>query len=143
MAVESADDVWIDAPPETVFAFMDEPANQAAVTPSLAVAERIERLDNGGNRARYVYRMLGVSFDGAVVATSYEPHERIEYELRGDLRGTIALRFEPVDGGTRLTYAGTYDVPSPLPEWLLAPLVRWYNDREVRGLLANTKDRLE
>lgn len=143
MAVESSDTVRIDAPPGEVFAFMDEPANQAAVTPSLAVAERIERLDNGGNRARYVYRMFGITFEGEVVATSYEPDERIEYELRGDLTGTIDLRFEPVDGGTRLTYAGTYDVPGPLPEWLVAPLVRWYNDREVRRLLANTKARLE
>ncbi|MFC7076239.1 SRPBCC family protein [Haloarcula halophila] len=142
MAVETADDVWIDAPVDRVFAFMDEPANQAAVTPSLAVAERVERLDNGGNRARYVYRLFGISFEGEVRASRYEPPERIVYDLVGDLTGTITLTFAAEDGGTRLTYAASYGIPGPVPEWLLAPLVRWYNAREVRRLLATVRDRL-
>ncbi|WP_284008491.1 SRPBCC family protein [Haloarcula pelagica] len=143
MAVETIDEVRIDAPVERVFAFMDEPTNQAAVTPSLAVAERIERLDNGGNRARYVYRMVGLTFEGEVRARRYEPPERIDYDLVGDLTGTITWTFEPEDGGTRLTYAASYDVPGPLPEWLLAPVIRWYNAREVRQLLVAVRERLE
>jgi carbon monoxide dehydrogenase subunit G len=143
MAVETVDDVWIDAPVERVFEFMDEPANQAAVTPSLAVADRIERLDNGGNRARYVYRMVGVRFEGEVRASRYEPPERIVYDLVGDLTGTITWTFAAEDGGTRLTYAAGYDVPGPFPEWLLAPVIRWYNAREVRQLLATVRERLE
>jgi ligand-binding SRPBCC domain-containing protein len=142
MTVETVDDVWIDAPVGRVFEFMDEPANQAAVTPSLAVAERIERLDNGGNRARYVYRMFGLAFEGEVRARSYEPLARIVYEMVGDLTGTITWEFEAEDGGTRLTYAAAYDVPGPLPEWLLAPLIRWYNAREVDRLLATVAGRL-
>lgn len=143
MSVRTDADVWVDAPVEAVFEFMDEPTNQAAVTPSLRTAERIERLDNGGNRARYVYEMLGITFTGEVAASSYEPDERIVYEMTGDLTGTITFEFEAEDGGTRLTYAATYDVPGPLPEWLVAPVVRWYNDSEVEQLLANVKRRVE
>ncbi len=51
MTVHTSDDRWLDAPVETVMTFMDEPSNQAAVTPSLSRAERIERLPNSGNRA--------------------------------------------------------------------------------------------
>ncbi|MBX0323659.1 SRPBCC family protein [Halomicroarcula sp. F13] len=143
MAVSTVDDVWIAAPVSEVFAFMDEPTNQAAVTPSLRTAERIERRPNGGNRARYVYRMFGLSFEGEVVATTYDPDDRIVYEMRGDLTGTISWTFTPEDGGTRLTYAAEYDVPGPVPEFVVAPLVRWYNRREVAQLLADVRRRLE
>jgi carbon monoxide dehydrogenase subunit G len=143
MTVHTSDDRWLDAPVETVFAFMDEPSNQAAVTPSLTRAERIERLPNSGNRAAYEYTMFGRTFTGEVAASTYEPPERIVYELSGDLAGRIALRFEPEGGGTRLTYAADYEVPGPLPETLLAPLVRWYNRREVGQLLANVAEAVE
>jgi len=143
MSVETDADVWIDASVESVFGFMDEPTNQAAVTPSLRTADRIERLENGGNRARYVYEMFGVTFTGEVAASIYEPDRRIVYEMTGDLEGTITFEFESADGGTGLTYAATYEIPGPLPEWLVAPVVRWYNDREVETLLATVKERLE
>ncbi|MFC6976083.1 SRPBCC family protein [Halomicroarcula sp. GCM10025709] len=80
---------------------------------------------------------------GEVRARRYEPPERIDYDLVGDLTGTITWTFEPEDGGTRLTYAASYDVPGPLPEWLLAPVIRWYNAREVRQLLVAVRERLE
>ncbi|GGK80643.1 SRPBCC family protein [Haloarcula sebkhae] len=143
MTVHTSDDRWLDAPVETVFAFMDEPSNQAAVTPSLSRAERIERLPNSGNRAAYEYRMFGLTFTGEVRASTYEPPERIVYDMDGDLTGRIAWRFEPEDGGTRLTYAADYEVPGPLPEFLLAPVIRWYNRREVRQLLANVVEAIE
>ncbi|WP_336339317.1 SRPBCC family protein [Haloarcula brevis] len=143
MTVHTSADRWLDAPVETVFAFMDEPSNQAAVTPSLTRAERIERLPNAGNRAAYEYTIFGVTCTGEVAASTYEPPERIVYDLSGDLSGRIALRFEPEDGGTRLTYAVDYEVPGPLPGPLLAPLVRWYNRREVRRLLANVAEAVE
>ncbi|MDT3435658.1 SRPBCC family protein [Haloarcula sp. 1CSR25-25] len=143
MTVQTSDDRWLDAPVETVFAFMDEPSNQAAVTPSLTRAERIERLPNSGNRAAYEYEMFGITFAGEVRASTYEPPERIVYEMTGDLTGRITWRFEPEGGGTRLTYAADYEVPGPLPEFLLAPLIRWYNRREVRQLLDNVAEAVE
>jgi len=143
MTVHTTDDRWLDAPVETVFAFMDEPSNQAAVTPSLSRAERIERLPNSGNRAAYEYRMFGLTFNGEVRASTYEPPERIVYDMDGDLTGRIDWRFEPERGGTRLTYTADYDVPGPLPEFLLAPLIRWYNRREVRQLLDNVAKAVE
>jgi len=143
MTVHTSDDRWLDAPVETVFAFMDEPSNQAAVTPSLTRAERIERLPNSGNRAAYEYTMFGVTFTGEVRASTYKPPERIVYEMSGDLAGRIAWRFEPERGGTRLTYAADYEAPGPLPEFLLAPLIRWYNRREVRQLLDNVAEAVE
>lgn len=136
--------VDIAAPVETVFTFMDTPANQAEITPSLSRSTLVERLPNGGSRAQYSYRILGLSFSGEVRATDYVPDQRIVWSMKGDLTGTIRWYFEPANSDCRFTYAATYQIPGPsLVHPLLRPLVRRYNEREVRALLQNLKDRIE
>lgn len=136
--------VDVAAPVETVFTFMDAPAHQAEITPSLSQSTLIERLPNGGSRAQYTYRILGVSFSGEVRATDYVPNQRIVWEMQGDLTGTIRWYFEQINSGSRCTYAATYQIPGPsLVQPLLRPLVRRYNEREVRALLRNLRGRIE
>lgn len=137
--------VDIPAPVDAVFAFMDDPAHQPEITPSLTRSELVERLPHGGARVRYTYRILGVSFDGEVRATNYAPDERIVWAMTGDLRGTLRWYFSSLDGdsGTRFTYAATYALPGPaLARPLLGPLVRRYNEREVDRLLQSLRARL-
>lgn len=134
----------ISAPTGRVFNYMDTPAHQADITPSLTESVLVERLSNGGSRARYAYRILGLSFSGEVRATDYAPEERIVWSMEGDLQGTIRWYFEPVDVGCRVTYAATYQVPGPrFLRPLLRSLVRRYNEREVRTLLQNLRHTLE
>ena len=128
----------LSPPVERVFDFMDAPAHQARITPSLSDSTLLERLPNGGSRAHYVYRILGLSFSGEVRATDYVPNERIVWSMTGDLQGTLRWYFEPIDGGSRLTYAATYEVPGPsLLRPLARPLIRRYNEREIHALLRN------
>ncbi len=139
----------IAAPVDRVFDYMDTPAHQAAITPSLTESTLIERLPNGGSRARYVYRIFGLSFSGEVHATDYAPHERIVWSMKGDLQGTIRWYFkstdtESADAACRVTYAATYQIPGPrLFRPLFRTLVRRYNEREVHRLLRNLKERIE
>jgi uncharacterized membrane protein len=140
------DHIDIAAPVEDVFEYMDEPAHQADITPSLTRSERVERLPNGGSRAEYTYRILGLPFSGTVRATDYVPNERIIWTMSGGLQGTIRWYFAPEDDAsqTRFTYAATYALPGPaLLRPVLAPLVRRYNEREVRTLLQNLRAQLE
>jgi len=131
-------------PSERTFDFMDAPARQTTITPSLSESTLLERLPNGGSRARYTYRILGLSFSGEVRATDYVPRERIVWSMTGDLQGTIRWYFEPNETGCRFTYAATYRIPGPrLLRPLARPLVRRYNERETRTLLQNLKERLE
>jgi len=142
--------VDLAAPVENVFAYMDEPARQPTITPSLTRSEFVERLPNGGAHVRYTYRILGLPFRGAVRATDYVPEERIVWAMTGDLRGTIRWYFASPpsasadrSGATRFTYAATYALPGPpLLHPLLAPLVRRYNEREVDQLLENLRTHL-
>lgn len=132
------------APVDRVFDYMDTPAHQATITPSLSESVLLERMPNGGSRARYTYRILGLSFSGEVRATDYVPDERIVWSMTGDLHGTIRWYFAtPFDEGCRFTYAATYRIPGPsLLRPLARPLIRRYNEREVRTLLRNLRARL-
>lgn len=137
--------VDIDAAIEDVFDYMDEPAHQADITPSLTRSEFVERLPNGGSRATYTYRILGVSFTGEVRATDYVPPKRIVWTMDGDLRGTIRWYFATDSSHqTTVTYSATYALPGPsVVRPLLAPLVRRYNEREVRALLRQLREQME
>ena len=138
------DSIHIAASPEDVFAFMDEPARQMSFTPHLQQSDEVERLENGGTRARYRYDLYGWGLDGEVRATDYVPPERIIWAMSGDLQGTIRWYVDPDDDGSRLTYAATYTVPGPaLLRPLLTPVVRRFNEKEVRRLLHNVKASLE
>jgi carbon monoxide dehydrogenase subunit G len=131
--------VHVAAPPESVFEFLDDPHNHVAVTPSLAGVEAIEPLDNGGKRAEFTYKILGLSVGGELRERQHDPHERMVFDLQGQLTGEIDLQFVGKNGGTDVTYSAEYDIPwGPLGR-LLAPLVRWYNAREVRQLLRNLR----
>jgi len=135
------DSVLISAPREAVFAFLDEPERQPSFTPSLKESTLIERLPNGGARARYVFALPGFDLEGEVEATDYEPPSRIVWAMSGDLKGTIRWYLDPEEEGTRFTYAATYQVPGPsFLRPLVKPFVRRYNEREVQQLLDNVQD---
>ena len=133
----ASDAVVVAADPETVFAFLDDPANHAAITPGLTDVRDVEPLANGGKRLSYTYRMAGIGIDGEIVQTVHEPPERHAFELRGRLTGTIDLRLAPADGGTELTYAATYDLPENALTRVGAPVIRRFNERQLRAALEN------
>ncbi|MGM0448629.1 MAG: SRPBCC family protein [Methanobacteriota archaeon] len=133
----ASDAIVVAADPETVFAFLDDPTNHAAITPGLTDVRDIEPLANGGKRLSYTYRMAGIGIDGEIVQTVHEPPGRHAFELRGRLTGTIDLRLNPVDGGTKLTYAATYGLPENALTRVGAPVIRRFNERQLRAALEN------
>jgi carbon monoxide dehydrogenase subunit G len=136
--------VHIASSPDDVFAFLDKPARQTSFTPHLTESTEIERLDNGGARARYRYDLYGWALSGEVRATDYVPSQRIVWAMSGDLQGTIRWYVDPEDDGSRLTYAATYTMPGPaLLRPLLKPVVERFNRKELRRLLDNLRVQLE
>jgi carbon monoxide dehydrogenase subunit G len=144
--------VVVPAPRAAVFAFMDDPENQRAITPAITDIRNVEPLGNGGKRLDYTYRMAGVALDGTLETPEYVPDERIVFEMSGGpLSGRISWTFADVEnseagppaasGATRVTYAAEYDLPSRVLEAAARPLVERYNERELRTTLANLRDR--
>jgi uncharacterized membrane protein len=141
--MEVSESIHVDAPVERVFEYMDQPGNQPEITPSLSRSEHLDDLDNGGKRVAYTYSMAGIGLSGEITATDYRPGERIEWAMTGDLEGTITWTFASTEGGTEVTYAADFDVPVPVGESVVDPLVARYNSRELRTTLENLKTRLE
>ena len=141
--VRIEDEVHVAVDPETAFDYMDVPEHQAEISPSLSAVETVAELPNGGKRATYTYRMLGVPLDGEVEATVYDPPRRIVFEMTGGIEGTIEWTLSPEDDGVRVGYAAEYDLPIPVLDRLTAPVIRKYNERELRTTLRNLKTRLE
>jgi carbon monoxide dehydrogenase subunit G len=136
-------EIEISRPPEAVFEYMDVPENQARISPRLTAVETLGTRDNGGKRARYTYRLLGLDFDGEVHGVVHDPPERISFELSGDIEGRIEWTFEPTEEGTRVTYATTYDLGLPtVLRWLLAPVTARFNQRELDRTLRNLDEKL-
>ncbi|AFZ74151.1 SRPBCC family protein [Natronobacterium gregoryi] len=141
--VTASDSVTIDAPPEAVFAYLDEPHHHAEVTPSLSDVRNVEPLDDGGKRLEFTYEMAGVGLDGELVQTVHKPPTRHVFEMSGRLEGEIDLELAEHDDGSRLTYTGTYDLPGTVLSAVAEPFVRRYNERELQTTLENVKTRLE
>ena len=137
-AQESID---LNASVDAVFAYMDDPHNHMAVTPRLTDVRDIERLDNGGKRLAYTYRIAGLGFDGELVQTVHEPPTRMVFEMHGRLSGRITLAFDADGDGTRLTYGAEYDLPENALTTIGSPVVRRANERQLRTTLENVAAR--
>ncbi len=138
--ISARDTIHVDADVDTVFEFMDNPHNHAAVTPRLTDVRGIERLENGGKQLSFTYRMAGIGVDGDLVQTVHEPNERMRFEMRGRLEGTIDLVFEAAGDGTDLTYAAEYDLPDSVFTSLGEPVIRRFNERQLRATLENVAE---
>ncbi len=141
--VTVSESIYVHAPPETVFEYLDDPYHHVEVTPSLVEVRNVESLENGGKRADHTYRMAGVSLDGELVEVLHERPQRLNFELRGGLEGEIDLRITPERSGTRVSYAATYELPGRVLSRVAEPFVRRYNKRELQTTLENLRDRLE
>lgn len=165
--VEVSRTVVVDAPVEAVFAFVDEPENQVAITPGLTSVSDVEPLENGGKRLSYTYSMAGVAITGRMETPVYEPPGRVVFELTdGPLAGEIEWllasvdadgeaeaangRGDPADasessaggdGRTRFTYRADYRLPSRVLDRVAEPLVRRYNERQLDRTVERLRER--
>lgn len=135
--------IYVDRPVEAVFAYLDDPRNHAEITPSIADVRNIEPLDNGGKRLEHTYEMAGVGIDGELVEKRHEDNQRMVFELRGRLPGEIDLQFEADGEGAKVIYSAEYDIPGRVLSKAATPLVKRYNERELRTTLENLKSVLE
>lgn len=136
--------VAIDAPLSDVFAYMDDPHNQAEITPSLSDVRSVEDRGDDGKRLDYTYTMAGVSLDGTLETTTYEPESRVVFDMvEGPLSGELTWEFETTDDETRVTYSASYELPSSVLEAVVRPFAERYNERELETALQNLKTRLE
>ena len=140
--IEVSETAVVDAPLAEVWAYMDDPHNQPEISPSITDVRDV-RQDETGKSLAYTYRMAGVGIDGSMSTSTYEPRERVVFDMEGPLSGTITWAFEAVsEERTRVTYAAAYDLPSRVLESVVRRVAERYNERELRTTLENLQARL-
>ncbi|ESS08791.1 MAG: hypothetical protein A07HN63_01388 [uncultured archaeon A07HN63] len=140
--VSVADDITIDAAPETVFEFLDEPANHRTITPAISEISNVEPLDDGGKELDFTYRLVAVPVSGHLVQTVHDPPRQHRFEMEGGLSGELGFEIAAVDGGSRVTYSATYSIPGYVISRVVEPFVRRYNRSELESTLANLESEL-
>lgn len=135
--------ISINAPVEKVFDYWTEPANLPEYWPSVVEVKDRQRLPNGGNSFRWVYKMAGMRFEGTSEDVEYIANQRTVTKNKGGIESTITMMFQPEDGGTKLTIQTEYTVPVPLLGKLAEAFIVKVNENETDLLLANLKARME
>lgn len=136
--------ITINAPVEKVFSYLqDEPTNLLEIWPSMVEAKDVKRLPNGGTSFRWVYKMVGMRFEGTSEDIEYIANQRVVTKTRGGIDATYTWTFHPEDGGTKMTVEVEWSVPVPVLGKLAEALIIRQQEREFDLVLANLKDKME
>jgi hypothetical protein len=97
-----------------------------------------------GTRKRYVSELLGRRIQNTYVTTVFEPNRRVVYETAPGsvLRATAELRFDEVEGGTRVVMAFEGGVTGAL-RLIPRPILDRAFREELESTLRLLKTRLE
>ncbi|MDH3270209.1 MAG: SRPBCC family protein [Gemmatimonadota bacterium] len=137
--------IVIARPRQHVFEYMDDIEREPEWQPQLIEAEQTPPGPTViGTRRRYVSEFLGKRLVNTYVVREFEPNRRIVCETTSDsvLNATSDIRWEDVDGGTRVTMlldGRATGVLRFVPNALLEATF----EKEVRTTLARLKERLE
>lgn len=135
--------ITINAPVEKVFEYINVPTNLPEIWPSMVDAKDVQRLPNGGNKFRWVYKMAGMRFEGISEDIEVVLNQQVVSKTEGGLESTVTWMVQPEGGGTKVTFQGEYTVPIPLLGKLAEAFIVKQNEHEAEVLLANLKARME
>jgi uncharacterized membrane protein len=135
--------ITINAPIEKVFKYITEPGNLPEIWPSLIESEVVERLPDGGNRTKYVYKMAGMRLEGTSEDIEFIPNQRVVTLTKGGAEGEIIWEYQSEGEGTKVTFSSEYTVPIPLLGKLAETFIVKQNENEAETMLANLKARME
>ena len=134
-------EVWIEAPLEKIFDYVSYPSNMPEFWPSLMEIKDVQPLPNGGYSAQWVYKMLGMRFEGKAEYTRIAPNEFFVIETKGGIKSTIIWTFRSWEDKTRVTFTVEYKVPIPLLGKLAEAIITKMNDSEADLIMANLQTR--
>ncbi len=134
-------EVTVKAPIEKVFSYISEPSNLPELWPSVMEIKDVQSLPNGGYSGRWVYKMVGMRFEGTAQYTKILPNQWIVIETKGGVNSTITWTFRSREDITRVTLTIEYKVPIPLLGKLAEAIIVKMNDQEGNLIMANLQAR--
>lgn len=136
--------IFINAPVERVFSFMDAVERQPEWLPSMIEVWDIVGWPGLGTRWKWNFQMAGIRFEGRSVVSEYVQNERIVVETKGGIDSNWLWFFRPEANGTRVDLTVEYDMPGSILGRLANKLVvEKLNEREAESALVNIKTIIE
>lgn len=134
--------IAIHAPPERVFAYVDEPMNLAEWLPSIIEVRDI--IGTGaGQQFEWTAKMAGRVLRGQSTVIEHVPNGCGVHQSIGMVNSTFGYFVEPSNEGTNLTLKIEYSVPIPLIGKFAERVLIRRNEREFNLALDNAKELLE
>ena len=134
--------ITINALPEKVWAYLEDPMNGPEWVPGMIEVRNITG-SGVGRRFEWTYKMLGIQFKGETEVTEVIQNERSVEKGKAGIEFTWIHLFEPHEGGTKLSLDIDYKVPVPVLGKLAEKLILKTNEREAELALENIKIILE
>jgi carbon monoxide dehydrogenase subunit G len=133
----------INAPKESCFEFLREPANHPTIIPGVRSIDA-EPLSGGGYEGEFTYELAGVTLDLQFRDVELDPPTRRVFEVTGPMEGRAVYDLQAEDGRTRVTLEIIYDLPGPdVLELIADRLVTRYVENEARAWVDNAKAAIE
>jgi uncharacterized protein YndB with AHSA1/START domain len=136
-------EITIARPVEEVFDFVADQSREPEYNPGMVRAEKVTAGPIGtGTRFRSAVRSGGRTAEMTIEMTAYErPTLLASTTTLAQADIAYLLRFEPVPGGTRMSWSGRVRPYGALR--LLGPLVTWMGARQERRNWTRLKTHLE
>ena len=136
--------IAINAPVEKVFAYMGDPMSMLEYLPEMVEVKDVALTEQGvGSRYRWIYKLVGIRFEGESVVTEFVPNRRRVSETRRGIVSTWTWDFESSDGGMKLSLIVEYIIPVPVLGKLAEAVVLRQQEAMTDLVLANIKGRME
>ena len=136
------DSILIHAPPEDVFAYVDDPRELPTWLPGMIEVRNV--IGTGlGQQYEYTYKMGGLQLRGTNIVIEHVPNERGLHQVIGMISALWDYSVEPHPEGTLLNIEVEYTVPIPVLGRLAERLAIKQNAASFELALINVKDVME
>lgn len=136
------DSILIHAPPEDVFAYVDDPRELPTWLPSMIEVRNV--IGTGlGQQYEYTYKMGGLQLRGTNIVIEHVPNERGLHQVIGMISALWDYSVEPHPEGTLLNIEVEYSIPIPVLGRLAERLAIKQNAASFELALINVKDVME
>ncbi len=140
--IKSELSITIDAPPEKVFARIEDYESNIEWVPSLIEIKNVAGKGEGQTH-QSVYKMMGIKMEMNATVTEHVPNERLALEFSGGGNGKMIYALEPLNNGCKLDVTYEYSMPIPLVGKMAERLLKKRNEREFQTSLENLKELVE
>jgi len=136
------DSIFIHAPPDEVFAYVDEPSELPTWLSNMVDVRNVIGTGHG-QQYEYTYKMAGLLLRGQSVVIEHDPHKRGLHQVIGTISALWEYTVEPHEEGTMLTIDVEYSIPIPVIGKLAEHLAVRQNARSFELSLKTVKDMME